>query len=658
MSNFLKRSKEIRFYTFIVFTFFLKVFLLPFGSHPFDFWTFLTTIEKSIYYNWNIFEAWNKGNLLIMAWYSSYSFYHSFTSFFGLNEISVLLIQFFMKSPYLLVDVISGLLIYKIVKYTANNEGLARSSLLLWLLNPVVFYVYVLHGHYELIVVFGLLLIIYGIVLKKDVAVSLGLIISLQTKYYFVIFVPFLVLYYVVAKRYKGLIRVVLISTFGMFLSYIQFVKSPRLIKQTVESVLYLSHSTSPVGVDEIFLSRFNIFSIINTVVFRLSPISNLNNPEVFSLANMWVLFMGCFLVIFFIYRVLRTILERRYCYKVLIKDILIILTASLLFFTNFQNHYFIWFIPLFIIVYSFKASSTLKTTFVLINIVAINISIRGEYGLLYFFSNTVDGLHISSISSQSVGVLYWEGALLVLSTILFTIMAFLKARVSGIQQTINTLFDMIYVLPMVMISVYFISLSLSFTHNMRNLNYEGEYSPIKYSNGDLHKGVIWGNYEVREIDSNGNIVFYDSDKYNQMIIEELVENPGLKDYFEGHVIFKGEMRIDDRQGIENALVFNDCEITRELVWIKNFEDRIEYQGIEVPLECLQIQNNTVFFINERSSYNYDIELYIRNTPISYLSDNNQSKLLVFSCTYIVIILGLISAIICIIKSINKQDAL
>jgi hypothetical protein len=38
----------------------LKLFLLPFSAHPFDFRAFANQLQRHFLYGWNLFEYWNK----------------------------------------------------------------------------------------------------------------------------------------------------------------------------------------------------------------------------------------------------------------------------------------------------------------------------------------------------------------------------------------------------------------------------------------------------------------------------------------------------------------------------------------------------------------------------------------------------------------------
>ncbi|NCC71193.1 hypothetical protein EOM09_06435 [bacterium] len=100
----------------------LKFLLLPWSAHPFDFWSFVNTVERSIFYNWGLFEYWNKGNFLVLIWNSLYLIYlqisNNFSFFFDNN---LLLLHFLFKLPFLFIDIVSCYLIFRIIEKSASG---------------------------------------------------------------------------------------------------------------------------------------------------------------------------------------------------------------------------------------------------------------------------------------------------------------------------------------------------------------------------------------------------------------------------------------------------------------------------------------------------------------------------------------------------------
>ena len=238
----------------------IKVGLLFWSAHPYDFWTFVTSIQKNTLYGWNIFEGWNKGNILFLLWYPSYSLYLIIVEFFNLPIDNIPLLHFFFKAPFLFIDVVCGFLLYKIVS-TQHNSGRGRLAFIIWFINPIVFYVYGVHGHYELLVSLAILLMLYGVLRNNFWLISLGTIIGFSTKYITIILFPFIILYLLSLKKYKTALWTALCSALGIALSYTHFIFTPELAKQTAHSIVSLVGANAPTGIKVLNLSPLNIFS-------------------------------------------------------------------------------------------------------------------------------------------------------------------------------------------------------------------------------------------------------------------------------------------------------------------------------------------------------------------------------------------------------------
>jgi hypothetical protein len=145
---------------------------------------------------------------------------------FGIH--SVLLEQFFIKFPLIIFLFLTALVTKEIVYNVSENRKYADISSLLFLTNPVSFYVVGIHGNPMIIPVFFTLLSIKLIDQKKMLLAGLSLGIAIGTYLYPIFFLlPFT--YYLIKKKKMKDVFLFIISSFafaflGIFLPYIVFI--------------------------------------------------------------------------------------------------------------------------------------------------------------------------------------------------------------------------------------------------------------------------------------------------------------------------------------------------------------------------------------------------------------------------------------------------
>jgi hypothetical protein len=602
---------EKHFWKIIICVIIAKIILIFWGSHPFDFWSFVNTIQKSILYNWNLFESWNKGSFLLILWYPLYSLYLILLNILQFQTDNLLLLHFFFKFPFFIMDISIALILFKITKLITKNLKKAKLAFMIWFINPLVYYIYGIHGHYELIVPLALALIFWGIIAKKTWVLSLGLILGIINKYFFIILLPFIGLYFLKERKYKTIFKLSIFTIFGIIISYLHFFTYPELINQTLSSILHLSQANAPTFVQEIRIQPLNIFSAVYSLFHNWGvQITNLNNPSLFSIVNSGFLLSLIGIFFLFILRVYQ-IFYKKYSYNFnkILKDSIISIILLLVFLTNFQAHYLCWILPLLILVIIIDENILLYTIFTFYTILGFIYSMRGEFGTKTFFLDILQIPNIYSLSSKSSEFAYREAGLITLLLVLvvFVILFIKSNQIKSKLDKINWIYGIS------MLTLWVIIFLVSAQAAIGYLNEENTQTKLAYNREMNHRGIIYGTYEINNI-TKEEIIFKTEESKNKIIIPILL-NLSEKEKFKAFIIINNESIVSN---LENKkIIFNDCGSQNKVESGILPGKFVPSYYIDYDINCLDTIN--ILKIDPASVISKgDLELYITNIKVDY----------------------------------------
>jgi len=126
------------------------------------------------------------------------------------------LLIFLLKLPILILDVLCGVLIYKIAK--VFDESKALTALMVWLLNPYVLLTAEMIGSNDLVLVFLVLLSIWLILKGKNFLSCFPLMIGTAFKFYSILATPILAIYMFKKGLKKNIMFLTLNVIVGVFL--------------------------------------------------------------------------------------------------------------------------------------------------------------------------------------------------------------------------------------------------------------------------------------------------------------------------------------------------------------------------------------------------------------------------------------------------------
>jgi len=196
------------FYFFIMFIIVLKIWMMIIPYHPFDFWSFINRSQRYILYDINIFEQDNKGCIISIIYILTYFVYEISRSLISLIEThNLIFLNLISKLPFLLFEIITGIIVYKTALYFKLTKDNAKKIFILYFINPINFYIYGIHGHYETLVPFTLSLFIYLHITKRYNISAIFLAIAFSIKYIPIIYIPIAIFYIIVNSPKKWLYK-------------------------------------------------------------------------------------------------------------------------------------------------------------------------------------------------------------------------------------------------------------------------------------------------------------------------------------------------------------------------------------------------------------------------------------------------------------------
>lgn len=481
-SLFYKRNK---FWLNIIILFFLiKIIAMPWTSHPYDFWTFVTTFEKKYMFDLGFFANWNKGNPLIGIWFVSYKIWLFLIQYLKIDNLAVPLLIFLFKFPLLIIDVVNTWLLYKISRKLKSSIHNSLRLATLYFLNPIVFYVLVIHGHYEILTIFSILLLSYGTLFSRTLPTSFGLALGFSIKY----FVPATFLFIIAYnKNFKFLIKTFLFTTIFICVEYIHLFLQPELITSIFKSITNLSNLNSTLSNQVITISSKNLIAIIYKIFTGLQ-LSSVNGGLLFTFAQK-IHFILLFIFIFHACFIFLKIKSKPFCSdKEFILHLLLFITYFLLLIPVPQNHYLVWVVPLLILanIYNKRVGDSLLISF---STTGFFLCIKGENGSAIFFADTMG--NVPTFFNNLFFPNHFDPYLfIIILLILIIIFIFYTTKKNGLQYN-NMRFESSLIFSIISIMIWIIIIANTFFYSGTNFNKQLTVA----RNMGLQKEVYIGTY-------------------------------------------------------------------------------------------------------------------------------------------------------------------
>jgi hypothetical protein len=351
----------------------LRVAYLPISSHPFDFASYV--FQAAQYYDFHLspFFFWNKGAVMLLIFHVAFVA-SDFTALHFAQIDIVYLWQLFFKLPYAISDFLTAIILYQLLD--SIDISFRRIAVILWLLSPWTIYVSSIHGQYAAFLVAVMLFSV--LLLKKSRFFYSGTVLGISASiYYFtVLWVPIFAIYAIDSEdlRFAWRKAGTLISGFliGLTLSF-----GPALLTSQGSNIIssLIAHSQPDAGdfVDEIKLPYYSLTRFPYLIMYGEIP-SNISAPTYFAFASKGSLFSiglaGLYALALIIMGLRRTrSLSSRRSFTHLMIELAIMTSIFMLFLAKLQSHYFMWILPLLLLIASLYRSRFLLFLYVAISL-------------------------------------------------------------------------------------------------------------------------------------------------------------------------------------------------------------------------------------------------------------------------------------------------
>lgn len=379
----------------------IKLFSLLFTSHPFDFATYVYQSRSFFEYGINPVFYWNKGLPLLIVFYSQYLIYSFINLLFGLTPDNALLLHFLYKFPFFVFDIATALVLYKIIKLSFNARA-ARLIALVWLLNPLCFWVTDFQGQYVILATFFSTLSLYYLLKKSATKSLISLSLATSVYYYPVIFLPFYLLY--CYKNYSQssktrfrnfLVNVVspaLVYLLSLLILYSPFILSKGSLSQLFHSLAHHSAPDAATALKGIQLPNYSLFKFPYYLFSGGKFPSSIDSPLYFKVIGLMT-FVGLgIILVYSAARYLKYIRNKNspdYDFGVLLIDLSSVTIIFLLLIGKLQSHYLLWILPLLLLIFFIKKQLSLVFFYFLISFFTL-LTIWGSNNIGIFYLNTL----------------------------------------------------------------------------------------------------------------------------------------------------------------------------------------------------------------------------------------------------------------------------
>jgi hypothetical protein len=417
------------FFSLIFIILFIKIVVIFSTSYPFDFASYVYQIRQ--YYNYNIpsIFLWNKGVILLALFHIQYSIYIGIVWFFQLVQDNVLLLHFVYKIPFFFADILIGIYLYRLVALFNRDIFYCRGIFLLWIANPLVFWIVEIQGQYGILgVLFAMASLFYLLKGKHNLSfILLGL--GCSVYYYPFIFLPAYILYLYFKHQDFSLKTLGKLGIpISFFLITLVFSFSPYLFKPDYtlslkNSLLHHSAPDAAVNIKEILLPDFSLFKTPYLLSTGEEP-SNLTSPIYFNYISKTTLIGLLIILIYYLVQFYVYVIKRKKTYGTneLLTDCLVLLLTFLVFVAKFQPHYFLWAVPLWLIFLFYKNQIKSVSLIYLVSILVVVTSLA-KYNLGIFFLDLVSWGQINfwlNLSTTTISVLRFVCVFILIVLIFF----------------------------------------------------------------------------------------------------------------------------------------------------------------------------------------------------------------------------------------------
>lgn len=571
----------------------IKIVALPLTSHPFDFWSFSYVVQRSFFLGWNIFEGWNKGVVLLMIWSPIYAFYSFLLQTYSSIATSdnILLLHALFKFPFFAIDTLCAVLIYKVTITITSNESVGKRASWLWFLNPLPYIVYGVHGHYELVTAFSILLILFAVTRKKTVYAIIGFVLGIQVKYFIIILLPFYLLLESGGRftrtSVSRLLRISIAIFLGLAISFIPYLAQPDLRMQLFASVLKLS-KVNISSLAENSVIRVPATNIFSSAYYFISGEALTNQVGLFGIASSGLIISAVLLCILFLYRLYCVFVRSKpYDLGTFAVDWIRSLVLFVISLSNFQAHYFVWFVPL-LVLFAVTNSGRIHGLFSIYTMVCAVYYLRGESGTEIYFSDLLTGIDIISFASKYVDFVYLEGTLIIFCLISIAVSARKPRETRELEGRFGrNAIAFSYVFTWLMI----LSVFLQASYILVQKDVLPERMTVDRVRG-ITKGMVYAvhNSMPKEAD---RIMFESYSRTRSLVLSALVEGGSrFRARSNVYVLDQSFDSAQNRRSAEGeALFLNSCKIqseTKQVVFPLNGKNVF---GKRVDVECLKESN-------------------------------------------------------------------
>lgn len=344
----------------------LRIIIMPISAHSFDVYVWYETsssilvsgplnlqgfpplwyhymmVPVAYTYDWalGIFPSW-LGPFPMSSLPDALDFYPAY----NVQVVPGFLFNFIVKLPFLVSDLLLGVLLYKIVNTLTKNKGLAEKAAFLWFLNPFVIWISAGWGMWDTLPAFFSIAAFYLLLKKKyefsAICLSLGVALKIYPLFFLIPIAFYLYKTIDINKR-----RCILIKFFGLFSLISLLIFLP-----------YIDQSITFIG-NFLFPSTTILDPVVEPLGFGLTywSLFLLNRLFNFSVSVGFVSFMA-FLSVALVATVLTVVYWRisKFSFNKPAFDLNMALLISLgvlfLFYRVICEQFFIWLIPMLIII-------------------------------------------------------------------------------------------------------------------------------------------------------------------------------------------------------------------------------------------------------------------------------------------------------------------
>lgn len=232
-------------------------------------------------------------------------------------SLSAYTLVFFIKLPFIIFDMLLGLIISKIIFFITKDPDKSLIGFYSWLLNPYVFIVVEASGVVDVIGTFFAVLSFFLLMKQKITLSGVTLAISIIARFYPLIFLPFYLIFLIKMKSYKI-----------------------KIVKFLFPFIITLSFATCPIIVNYGYMRSIELLTSMiikykEFLWFLGAPITGSSTPSQ-SIALVIIIYL---LVILWFYKKDFKLIER-------LNESLLIILLAFFAFAVWNSYYTLWFIP------------------------------------------------------------------------------------------------------------------------------------------------------------------------------------------------------------------------------------------------------------------------------------------------------------------------